>query len=650
MKAFICGLLALAAASPAIAPIQAMAMRDARLQSILPDDCPLYTDIDDDLEDMGVDTSLYPEVDEGDVALLTMAEWGYTGASQPPDGFGLYLYLYDPQGRDWQSSGNVTMAFADLGEGFYDNSFRPMDMTLLDTSDDSLFSKWSVDDARLAYPLLDATNRRYLLGQATLTDAGTGESLSFGIGKEFDWTGYPKAGDREFSTLTMSKTGFQYVRAEVHPFMSDAGGISGDQTRPGWQFLNRAPFRSDIGLFSVCFSLPSWAEDFGDLVSVHYDYYKYRTDWIYSFNDPDDWEAIEPYVGMEALGEDMQYAEGRTPNFGFVFMALMDRDDIETGDMALMDRDDIETGDEKIEGEMPYARFYNNPLDTPIELRVDNPKWAFFLDDAEWEDGHRYTSEELLSYARSYEGDTDPSGDLPVLNGTVSDELFYVPSYSRQALFQKYGHVEDEISREDILGENLSGLIQARMESTGVNPTFHGGTGNLGGLPFYMVGLLGQGEIRIDGVDTSGIGDEMPLSDLYVEAMSATDPGTYAWTLGEDSVPLLADWLRFRSRRDCYGARIRRWPGRLRLLPRGQERLPAHLRCLADELLYRMGGEDDLGRRKLDGADGAGKQDGCRVRLPVHRLHLQGRFRDVHPSGSVEPVRHHRRRRHQPHR
>ena len=188
------------------------------------------------------------------------------------------------------------------------------------------------------------------------------------------------------------------------------------------------------------------------------------------------------------------------------------------------------------------ARFYNNPRDTPIELRVDNPKWAFFLDESEWEEGHRYSSQELLSYARSYAGDTDRSDDLPVLNGTVSNELFYVPSYSRQGLFQKYGRVESEISRNDLLGKSLSGLLQSRMGTTGIDPSFSGGTVDLGGIPHYLVGFLGQGEVRIDGVTMSGVDEDTPLSDLYVQAMSAKDPETYAWTLGERSVPLLAEW------------------------------------------------------------------------------------------------------------
>lgn len=518
-----------------VSPAAAEASRAASLAAVLPDDCPLYTDVDDDLEDMGVADADVPETGTGDARLLTMVEWGFTGAIEAPEGFGLYLYLYDPQARDWSRSGTVTMAFADEGEGFYENSFSSFRMDLLGASDDGTVTKWSVADADRAYGLVDSECRKYLVGSLTLDFRGDG--FSFPVGQEWTWTGLPRIGLSP-STLAASKSGMQVVRSEVYPFTSDAGGISGSQTRYGWQFANQAPFRSDLGLFSVAFTLPSWASDFGELESVHYEYYKYRTDWIYSFKDDSDWEDLKPHVGREALGDDGEYSSD-VPDFGFLWLSLLDMDDID----VTTDEDGL------VDGHQPYTRFYNNRADGGHhELRVDNPKWAFKLSDEEWEEGRRYTSGELLDYAGSYLGDGDPSGDLPVLNGTVSDELFYVPAYSEDALFRKYGHVENSISRSDILSATVAGMLDSRLDqpfewTIGIRiPGWGSSTSKLMSL-FFQLWILGPwaGSLFFDGQDdVEGFAD-LELSGKYKALWDNADPDRYA-ALMDGSVPLLRSW------------------------------------------------------------------------------------------------------------
>ena len=228
--------------APNLAPIAVQADRAAALAAILPDDCPEYTDVTEDLVDMGVNLDLYPALSEGDVQCLSLVEWGYTGEETAPLGFGLYLYLYDPMERDWATSGMAYVAFADTAETFYDNSFHGLRMTRIDRSGDGRFTKWRIDDASAAYLKLNPSVRKYLVGSCSLrTKSGT--DLSYPLGVEFDWSGFPRSESNTNSTLSMEKTPFQAVRAEVQPFTSDIGGITGTQTRTGWQFLNDLPLR-----------------------------------------------------------------------------------------------------------------------------------------------------------------------------------------------------------------------------------------------------------------------------------------------------------------------------------------------------------------------------------------------------------------------
>ena len=518
MRGLLPALLALAAASPSVAPIQAAAIGDASLRALLPDDCPLWTDVDDDLDGMGVERSLYPASDGGDVQVLTMVEWGFTGEEDPPEGFGLYLYLYDPQGRAWAPRGNVTMAFAAEADSFYDNAFRSMGMTLRDTSDDGLFSKWQVDDARLAYPLVSKSERRYLLGQATLTEARTGESLSFGLGKEFDWTGFPRWEGNDVSTLSMSKTGLQHVRAEVFPFTSDMGGVDG-RYGMAWGSVIGVPFRSDVDAFSVAFSLPTWTRGLGTLEEVHYEYWKYRTDWIMGYNDPEDYEAALEYRGVDALDENGDYDPDKVPWHGYAWSAPFDSDDLDVDPAA------------KYDTHYGFSRFYNNRGDAGHhELRVDNASWVLRLGDDTSED-YRYTSDQLLQYADSYGLDTDPSDDLPVLNGTVSNELFYIPSYSGDGLFSRYGHVDDSVSREDLLSVNFDRVMAERY---GYRVPF--------GQPFVLFDdsfkfLDSSGSV----IDSSVYGDQDDLYGFFRAALGEASPEDASLLFGEGSVPLLAD-------------------------------------------------------------------------------------------------------------
>ncbi len=499
-----------------VSPMATEAVRMAGLNSVLPDSCPLYTDIDDDLEDMGVPRILYPETDIGDVQMVTMVEWGYTGAIEAPEGFGLYVYLYDPQARNWTASGNVTIACADEGDGFYDNTFRSFRMSLLDTSDDGVFTKWSVNDADYAYTLVDSTERDYLIGQVTLDEA-SGKGTSFAIGTEYSFLGFPKVGNND-STLAMRKSPFRSVRAEVYPFTSDFGGIDGAYAL-AYGLTVDVPLNSEIDAYSVVFSLPSWVSDFGELESVHYEYWKYRTTWIIGYNTQTDYEQALLFRGVDGLGSDGNYVSGKTPSFGYSWSAPFDYDD-------LADVDPTATYDTHV----GFSRFYNNNVDSGHhELRVDNPSWTMWL--GECGDEYGYTSDEILSYAESYDLDKDSSDDLPVLNGKVSNELFYIPSYSDDGLFKKYGHIDNSISRSDILSLNFDAMAKSRFNE--YIPLVGGG--NTEDL-FLLKDNAGEW------IDESVYSDATDLYGVYRAVMESQDDANASLLFGDESLPLLDDY------------------------------------------------------------------------------------------------------------
>ena len=462
---------------------------------------------------------------------LSLVEWGYTGEETAPLGFGMYLYLYDPMARDWATSGTVYVAFADTAETFYDNSFHGLRMTRIDGSGDGRFTKWRIDDASAAYPMLSPSVRKYLVGSCTLrTKSGT--DLSFPLGVEFDWSGFPRSESNTTSTLSMEKTPFQAVRAEVQPFTSDFGGMdyraSAFDMVWGWYDKTRSG-NSQIDAFSIVFSLPNWVDDFGELYSVHYEYWKYRTDWIVVSGDESDYNQLINKRGVGNLGSDGEYPSDGMPDFGFAFAAPFDTDDLSVSPV------------EEYSGFKGYFRFYNDTYNDsgPHELRVDNPSWVFYDEGIGTGEEFQLSSDAIMDYNDEYLADGIGSGKVhsgPMTE--VSSDLFYVPSYSEDALFRQYGHVDRSISRDDMLSLSFDQLARARMnqpfELDNVEDDIWIGTLLTGGLSFFD-----KDENQIDSSNFNGLDKNM--YSYFRKAMEMTDPDNADVLFGSD-IPLLDDY------------------------------------------------------------------------------------------------------------
>ena len=220
--------------------------------------------------------------------------------------------------------------------------------------------------------------------------------------------------------------------------------------------------------------------------------------------------------GVDGLQPDGSYAAGKTPSFGFAWSAPFDYDDLDVDPTATYDT------------HLGLSRYYNNNVDSGHhELRVDNPSWVMWTGDDPGAE-HGYTSGELLDYAGSYALDADPSGDLPVLNGTVPDDLFYVPSYSGDGLFRKYGHVENSISRSDILSLDFDSMASSRFDEW--VPLARG---------FEYRDLFSLRDASGGWVDPSVYADAETLYDVYRAVLTAQDPADASYLFGEGSLPLL---------------------------------------------------------------------------------------------------------------
>ena len=419
---------------------------------------PNISSVEDDLKSMGVDIPSYRSSHNSKaVNYVSLVEWGYTPTVKASKAYCFFLYVYLPDDVSYKNDVTLTMSSLKAGEVATSiSSYWSFVGSVVSVSSDGCFLKIKLGNAvsSFLYSNTDVDLRRYLIGQLILTPSNSSKSFSYPIGKEIDFSGCPvyEQGGIKESTLQGAVSELVTLRAETMPFVSDCGSI---EQSVGYDFLNLKQRNMRVGLeaFNVLFSLPSSVDSYGVLDSVHYDYYKYRTDWIILTSDSDEYAQYNSMRGMDLLKSNGNYSSNGLSDCGFVFISPFDLDDI---DVPL---------DSNIDGYAPSTRFFNNNVNTQAHsLRIDNPEWVFYSDKV---NNNVIGGDKLLAYLDSYSYDVDSSNDLPRKNGKVSDKLLYVPSYSSDVKFGKYGYVDETVSRTEL----SSSLFSSLKEVLDVAPT-----------------------------------------------------------------------------------------------------------------------------------------------------------------------------------
>jgi len=421
------------------------------------------TDVVSDLTSMGVKASDYPKVVGStlrDFSFMAMVEWGYTGTVNPSSLYCYYLYFYNPSCSEISKFADVTMSSLNKGESATDvSSYYSFDMDYCSCSSDFLFYKFRVcnSNATILYGDLDSSNRRYLIGNVTIKDL-TGFRYSLPIGKETDFTGLCKdvANGVNSSTLVGALSPTVVVRAKVQPFVSDLGYFDFDP-------LERSSTESRNGLDSqnVLFSLPKSVDKYGTLDSCHYDYYRFRTNWIFSTSNKEDYDDIIQYCGKSILNSDGSYVSRDSkdssgnylaPRFGYYFPCYFDENDYDCFSIS----------------SNPCSRYFNDNNSNQYgswSNRLDCPGWVFYdphLVGSSISDNKGDGKDNVLAgktmedYFNGY--GSHFSNNLPRRVGACSRDLVHIPSYSKDEPYCKYGHISQSVSRADLLGSAFSSL------------------------------------------------------------------------------------------------------------------------------------------------------------------------------------------------
>ena len=205
----------------------------------------------DDFEEFGIDYRLYPKnIKAEHCQLLYFLEYGYDELG-PSSDYGLYLYVYNPSGREVKPNGNsVQMALKMIDTSTF-LEYNKYALQLVSVSNvqgyENVFLKFKLQSVGGFYEKLSAGMRKYDLSGIEIWYQNYRNPIEFGIGSDFTFTGFMQYHDKnrsENSTLQSYVSDIITLDLELHPLTwktktSDKGA--------GYQYE----------VFSVYFSVPN---------------------------------------------------------------------------------------------------------------------------------------------------------------------------------------------------------------------------------------------------------------------------------------------------------------------------------------------------------------------------------------------------------
>lgn len=257
-------------------------------------------DVAKDLEGSdGFDFADYPADASKETQIYTFLEYGYDGTDNSK--FGLYLYIYNPQQKDFSRSSasnkaNVAVAFDEKDNA---SSYQCVNLIFCSATSDKLFYKYRIDDSdgkllALAeqYAITHGGARRYDVATVELFAYGNTTATTTSIGKSYECAGYMKGfgADKASNTHTVKAYSIDVLDIELnHTFFRPEGNSSGSVIASTKDQLN-----------SVYFKFPNeLIEYYGGIYKISTSYYALRTMPIVITSVKEVYDKLINYVGRD---------------------------------------------------------------------------------------------------------------------------------------------------------------------------------------------------------------------------------------------------------------------------------------------------------------------------------------------------------------
>lgn len=253
------------------------------------------TDINGELEAMGIDVSRYPRNDDGEAEVVSLMEYCFTQSESNiwNDKYNLFFYVYNPTGKPIKDISEMNFITVAIG----DENFDKIELVSLGNTNNHLFYKLKVIDTKISdvyksahtYAQGNGGERKYVLSELQLKHENADTYVSSDVSFEYRFSGYSSWCDdnnSEVSTLTCTN----YSSKSIH--------LNVDYTN--YRFDTQSDGKTQYDMSSVYFSVPEeYFTNYGDLSSIKAEWYEYKTAPMFVTENQEAYEELLGVLGIE---------------------------------------------------------------------------------------------------------------------------------------------------------------------------------------------------------------------------------------------------------------------------------------------------------------------------------------------------------------
>ena len=241
----------------------------------------------------------YPYDENSKTQVISFSEYCYSYYSKNQGNYGLYVYVYNPQGKafDERTERNKIQFSADGGKSY--DKYVLQFLNYSHSADcEGLFYKFKVvftnEQRKAVLNALDSEKRVYKISSIELSTGGN--VVEYPVVQTYEYTGFAEgygAFEGSADSLSCKVDGLSlYLTLDVHSTYYRPSGTNG------------GAYAQDT-LHSVYFSVPNkLIEEYGEMTAVHATWLNARTSPIFVTGDETVYNAIRAYLGQYVDGGD----------------------------------------------------------------------------------------------------------------------------------------------------------------------------------------------------------------------------------------------------------------------------------------------------------------------------------------------------------
>lgn len=239
----------------------------------------------------------YPYDENSKTQVISFSEYCYSYYSKNQGNYGLYVYVYNPQGKafDERTERNKIQFSADNGKSY--DKYVLQFLNYSHGSDcEGLFYKFKVvftnEQRKAVLNALDSEKRVYKISGIELSSGGN--VVEYPVVQTYEYTGFAEgygAFEGSADSLSCKVDGLSlYLTLDVHSTYYRPSGTNG------------GAYAQDT-LHSVYFSVPNnLIEEYGEMTAVHATWLNARTSPIFVTGDETVYNAVRAYLGQYVDG------------------------------------------------------------------------------------------------------------------------------------------------------------------------------------------------------------------------------------------------------------------------------------------------------------------------------------------------------------